>query len=68
MTGRYDASYGCFLKGKGNGNFTFVKPAISGLALKGDVKDLKIIKTDAKRMILLAAVNNEMMKAFLVKR
>lgn len=68
MTGLYDASYGCYLHGDGKGNFTFVKPSISGLVLKGDVKDMKIIQTTGKQKILLSAVNNERMRSFLIRK
>lgn len=40
MTGRYDASYGMFLKGDGKGDFNSVTPVNSGLIIDGDVKDL----------------------------
>ena len=41
MTGRYDASYGCFLKGINNKEFKAISPAISGFKIDGDVKDMK---------------------------
>ena len=68
MTGRYDASYGCYLRGDGKGGFSFIEPSISGLVLKGDVKDLKLIQTEDKKKLLLAAINNDRMKAFLIKK
>jgi hypothetical protein len=44
ITGRYDASFGCLLLG-GKGNvFTPVPPARSGFILRGDVKDLALIR------------------------
>ncbi|MDO6432528.1 VCBS repeat-containing protein [Flavitalea sp. BT771] len=61
--GRYDASYGLWLKGDGHGGFIPVPPATSGLILDGDVKDLKMIKV-AGRRIMLAAINDQPMKAF----
>ena len=61
--GRYDASYGLLLLGNGSGGFRAVPPAASGLILDGDVRDLKIIHV-GKQRVLLAAVNNEKMKAF----
>ncbi|MEO7768866.1 MAG: VCBS repeat-containing protein, partial [Ferruginibacter sp.] len=62
-SGRYDASYGLTLLGNGKGEFNPVQPVLSGLILDGDVKDLKII-TIAGQKILLAAVNDEKLKAF----
>lgn len=65
MSGRFDASYGQLLTGDGKGNFTAIPPVSSGLIIDGDVRDLKII-SDGKKKILLAAVNNSNMKAFLI--
>jgi hypothetical protein len=58
MTGRYDASWGCFLKGQKNKQFKTVSPVESGFILRGDVKDLAVIKT-ANAKLVLAAVNND---------
>jgi hypothetical protein len=67
MTGRYDASYGLLLTGNGKGQFTPVSPVTSGLIIDGDVKDLKII-TVGKQKVLLAAINDSKMKAFVIKK
>jgi hypothetical protein len=67
MSGRYDASYGLLLTGDGKGHFTVVSPVTSGLILDGDVKDLKMI-TVGKQKVLLAAVNDSKMKAFVIKK
>ncbi|MEO6636735.1 MAG: VCBS repeat-containing protein, partial [Ginsengibacter sp.] len=67
MPGRYDASYGLLLTGDGKGNFNAVPPVKSGLILDGDVKDLKMITVDKKR-ILLAAINDAEMKSFAIKQ
>ncbi|MDQ6814097.1 MAG: VCBS repeat-containing protein [Bacteroidota bacterium] len=63
--GRYDASYGLVMHGNGKGNFTPLPPVVSGLIIDGDVKDLKVITSNKKR-ILLAAINNEAVKAFTI--
>ncbi len=65
--GRYDASYGLLLAGNGKGGFDPVRPVASGLILDGDVKDIKIISTN-KQDILLAAVNDDKLKAFSIKK
>ncbi|HEV2355721.1 MAG TPA: VCBS repeat-containing protein, partial [Puia sp.] len=62
MTGRYDASYGLLMEGDGHGGWAPVTPAVSGLILDGDVRDLKIIRAGGQR-VLLAAINNSRMKA-----
>jgi enediyne biosynthesis protein E4 len=67
MSGRYDASYGLLLTGNGKGGFEAVKPVTSGLIIDGDVKDLKII-TAAGQQLLLAAVNNEKLKVFAIRK
>lgn len=68
MPGRYDASYGLCLKGDGKGNFEPLSPAMSGLIIDGDVKDLKLIKTGKQEKIVIAAINNESLKAFKIKK
>ncbi|GAB2808224.1 VCBS repeat-containing protein [Ferruginibacter profundus] len=64
MTGRYDASYGCFLRGSSNKTFTSVAPATSGFILNGDVKDMSLIRLANGEKILVAAVNNDWMQVF----
>ena len=63
-TGRYDASYGCYLKGTGNGNFAAVSPATSGFIVNGDVKDMKLITASNNKRLLLVAVNNDSLRVF----
>lgn len=67
MTGRYDASYGCFLRGSGNKRFTPVTPVESGLILNGDIKDMAIIYTKSREKLLVVAVNNDLLRVFKVK-
>ena len=64
MTGRYDASYGCFLRGGGNKSFTPMPPAESGFILNGDVKDMAIIRMQNGKKMILAAVNNDSLQVF----
>ncbi len=64
ITGRYDASYGCFLRGGSNKSFTAVAPAKSGFILNGDVKDLSLIQLANGKKMILAAVNNDSMRVF----
>jgi hypothetical protein len=67
MTGRYDASYGCFLKGTNNKAFKVIPPAISGFKVNGDVKDMKLITSANNEKLVLVAVNNDSMKVFKYK-
>jgi hypothetical protein len=66
VTGRYDASYGCFLKGNKDGSFTALLPSKTGFILNGDIKDMAIIKTPKQRL-LLAAANNDSLQVFTIK-
>jgi enediyne biosynthesis protein E4 len=52
--GHYSANHGLVLLGNGKGNFTVLPQAQTGLALKGDVRDLVFIKNK-----LLVGVNNQ---------
>lgn len=65
---RYDASYGLCLIGNGKGDFEPLSPAVSGLIIDGDVKDLKLISTGKQGRTLVAAVNNQPLKAFKLKK
>jgi hypothetical protein len=67
MTGRYDASYGCFLKGTDTKQFKAVPPVASGFIVNGDVKDMKIISGKNHEKLILVAINNEYMKVFKYK-
>jgi hypothetical protein len=66
-TGRYDASYGQFLKGDGRGLFTPIKPTKSGFIVSGDMKNLKTITNKNQHQFVLAAVNNDSLKCFEIK-
>jgi hypothetical protein len=67
MTGRYDASYGCFLKGDNKKTFTYISPAQSGFIINGDVKDMKVITNSKNEKLILVAINNDFMKVFRCK-
>ena len=68
VTGRYDASYGCFLKGMGEKKFRFIRPVESGFVLKGDVKDLELVHLSNKEKIILAAINDDSVRVLRIKR
>lgn len=65
MAGRYDASYGLVLAGKGKGSFEALQPISSGLIIDGDTKDLKLLHA-GRRVLLLAAVNDAALKTFVL--
>lgn len=56
--GRYDASYGLFLRGDGKGDFSAVSARESGLSLKGAVRDIKSIQIGKEHLILVARNNS----------
>ena len=66
ISGRYDASYGLVMLGDGRGGFTPVRPTAAGLVLDGDVRDLKLIRSGGRR-VLLVAVNDQPMRAYELK-
>ena len=68
MTGSYDASYGCFLKGSAGKPFKAVPSRETGLFINGDVKDLALLKTKAGDKLIIAAVNNDSMRVIRVRR
>jgi hypothetical protein len=68
MNGRYDASYGCFLKGKGNNQFIAIPPAANGFILNGDIKNLKLLQEKNGDKFLLVAVNNDYLKVLKINK
>jgi hypothetical protein len=68
ISGRYDASYGCFLKGSNKKTFTTIAPAESGFVIKGDVKDLSLLPLSNGKRLVLAAVNNDSLRIFQINK
>ena len=64
MNGRYDASYGWFLKGGNNKSFISIPPVKSGFILNGDIKDMAIIRLQNGKKMILAAANNDSLQVF----
>ncbi|MBN8575756.1 MAG: VCBS repeat-containing protein [Cytophagales bacterium] len=58
--GIYSAGYGAFLKGRGNGNFDFVPPRISGIEIKGDIRSIKCLNNSSDPLILIARSNDSL--------
>ncbi|MDW3195904.1 MAG: VCBS repeat-containing protein [Cytophagales bacterium] len=56
-TTRNDASYGAFLEGDGAGNFKAIPYSESGFYINGEVKDMEVIATGEKEVVI-AARNN----------
>src|SRR5680860_1195004 len=60
--GKYDANYGVCLLGNGKGGFEAVPNRTIGLAINGQVRDIKPIKL-GQRKLLLVARNNAKVQA-----
>ena len=56
--GSYDASYGQFLKGTGNGDFTVYSTGESGLFLDGEIRDFKIFSHKQNDLLLVSKNNS----------
>lgn len=61
QTGTYTASYGLFLKGEGNGKFHVIPPGLSGISVRGDIRDLKILESNGNR-VLVVVRNNDILR------
>ena len=68
MTGRYDASYGCFLKGIAHKNFLAIPPVLSGFVVRGDVKDMALVPRAGGGKMVVVAVNNDSLRVMGVNR
>jgi hypothetical protein len=55
--GRFDASFGHVLINNGKGSFTWIEPAISGIQIRGAIKDIQPIA--GKTMQYLVLRNND---------
>jgi hypothetical protein len=64
--GRYDANYGLYLRGDGQGNFASVPPKQSGFRTYGEVRDLELIHIQGKPYVLVAR-NNDTVQIFGLK-
>jgi hypothetical protein len=59
LYGRYDASYGLFLRGDGQGNFTTVDLDRSGLEIDGQVRHMAALKRADGTALIVVARNND---------
>jgi hypothetical protein len=56
-TPRNDSSYGLWLKGDGNNGFSALPPRDSGLVMRGDIRNIKLIKVGDENHLIIAANN-----------
>jgi hypothetical protein len=61
--GRYDASRGLFLKGRGDGRFDPWSASRSGIHVDGELRDFAVIRV-GRELVLLGARNNESLIAY----
>lgn len=61
--GRYDASYGSTFLGNLQHDFTYVPPSVSGIFIRGEVRDIKSIKTKTGNSIVITR-NNDALQIF----
>jgi hypothetical protein len=61
--GRFDASYSVLLKGQANHQFTFIPNAQTGMIVKDEVRDIKLLHTTNQSYIVFAR-NNETLQIY----
>jgi enediyne biosynthesis protein E4 len=61
--GRYDASYGEYLKGDGKGHFKSIPAKESGIKIEGEVRDIMTLQT-SRGEVIMASRNNDTIVAF----
>jgi len=59
-SGIYSAGHGLFLQGEGNGNWRTLPADSSGFFTPGEIRDIKSIKINGKRMITIARNNQNL--------
>ena len=59
--GRYDASYGLFMKGDGKGNFTAIPPYQSGVSIPGETRFLRELKVGSNKFVAAVRNNNTLL-------
>jgi hypothetical protein len=62
MLGRYDASYGLLLRGLGDGRFAPLDMAESGVALDGEVRDMKYVRQARGGRLVVVARNGDSLR------
>ncbi len=66
--GRYDASYGCFLKGDGHSGFEYVPPRLTGFHLNGEIRDIMELKTRKDDLMVIARNNDSLQVLKILKK
>jgi len=64
QTGRFDASYGALFLGNNQHQFNYMSPKQSGLFLRGETRDAKILKISKNKSVIVVARNNENLQLY----
>lgn len=59
-TGIYDASYGLLIRRDSSGIWKPVSPYISGLSIKGEIRDFKTLNINGQKIFIVARNNNKL--------
>ncbi len=65
--GRLDASYGHVLLNQDDGNFKWIEPKLSGLNLRGAIKDIEETKGSKNKRYLIIVQNDQQPKLFQIR-
>jgi len=65
--GKFDASYGHFLKGDGQGNWEVKNPIDSGFQVRGECRDIAQLSNSLGEKIILVSRNNDRLKTFKIR-
>ena len=55
--GKFDANHGMLFLGDGKGNFKYVPQTLSGFSVRGDVRDIQVVKIKEKTAVLFSKSN-----------
>ncbi|HVG14706.1 MAG TPA: FG-GAP-like repeat-containing protein, partial [Chitinophagaceae bacterium] len=66
--GRYDANVGTVFKGLANHQYLYLPQTKTGIAYRGDARDIATIKTNDKKRTLVMAINNQSLRIFKYRR
>jgi hypothetical protein len=64
--GRLDASFGSYFERSGSGHWVARSPGETGLAVFGEARDIKMVRTATDRQLILVAKNNAPLSVFAV--
>ncbi len=59
-TGKFEANYGQVFLGDGKGNFSYLADHKSGLTVKGDIRDIKVLNINNQKTVLFSRNNDDL--------